>query len=279
HLLYSRFFNRLMFDMGLVSIQEPFKKLLTQGMVLKDGSKMSKSKGNTVDPQELIEKYGADTARLFIMFASPAEQSLEWSDEGIEGSHRFLKKLWRIVWDFNNPKENLQINDNEDKNLLYKLHSTVKKVTDDLERRTSFNTAIASIMELINLFQKIDNEAGIKNSLKKELLDKILIMLNPFVPHITKELWGEINPNSEIENQTWPSFDESFLVQDEINIAIQVNGKLRGNMVVSTEIDEQEIKELGMKVESVKKYLSDKNEIKKIIYVPNKLLNYVVLQK
>jgi len=268
-----------MFDMGLVSIQEPFKKLLTQGMVLKDGSKMSKSKGNTVDPQELIEKYGADTARLFIMFASPAEQSLEWSDEGIEGSHRFLKKLWRIVWDFNNPKENLQINDNEDKNLLYKLHSTVKKVTDDLERRTSFNTAIASIMELINLFQKIDNEAGIKNSLKKELLDKILIMLNPFVPHITKELWGEINPNSEIENQTWPSFDESFLVQDEINIAIQVNGKLRGNMVVSTKTDEQEIKELGMKVESVKKYLSDKNEIKKIIYVPNKLLNYVVLQK
>jgi len=279
HLLYSRFFNRLMFDMGLVNIQEPFKKLLTQGMVLKDGSKMSKSKGNTVDPQELIDKYGADTARLFIMFASPAEQSLEWSDEGIEGSHRFLKKLWRIVWDFNNSKEYLQNNDNEDKNLLYKLHSTVKKVTDDLERRTSFNTAIASIMELINLYQKIDNEAGIKNSLKKELLDKILIMLNPFVPHITKELWGEINPNSEIENQTWPSCDESFLVQDEINIAIQVNGKLRGNMVVSTEIDEQKIKELGMKVESVKKYLSDKNEIKKIIYVPNKLLNYVVLQK
>jgi leucyl-tRNA synthetase len=279
HLLYSRFFNRLMFDMGLVSIQEPFKKLLTQGMVLKDGSKMSKSKGNTVDPQELIEKYGADTARLFIMFASPAEQSLEWSDEGIEGSHRFLKKLWRIVYDFKTPKENLQINDNEDKNLLYKLHSTVKKVTDDLERRTSFNTAIASIMELINLYQKIDNEAGIKNSLKKELLDKILIMLNPFVPHITKELWGEINPNSEIENQAWPSFDESFLVQDEINIAIQVNGKLRGNMVVSTEIDEQEIKELGMNVESVKKYLTERNEIKKIIYVPNKLLNYVVLQK
>ena len=279
HLLYSRFFNRLMFDMGLVSVQEPFKKLLTQGMVLKDGSKMSKSKGNTVDPQELIEKYGADTARLFIMFASPAEQSLEWSDEGIEGSHRFLKKLWRIVWDFNNPKENSQFNDNDDKNLLYKLHSTVKKVTDDLERRTSFNTAIASIMELINLFQKIDNEAGIKNSLKKELLDKILIMLNPFVPHITKELWGEINPNSEIENQTWPSFDESFLVQDEINIAIQVNGKLRGNMLVSTEINEREIKELGMKVESVKKYIEDQATVKKIIYVKNKLLNYVVVPK
>jgi len=279
HLLYSRFFNRLMFDMGLVSTQEPFKKLLTQGMVLKDGSKMSKSKGNTVDPQELIEKYGADTARLFIMFASPAEQSLEWSDEGIEGSHRFLRKLWRIVWDFNNLNENLQINDNEDKNLLYKLHSTIKKVTDDLERRTSFNTAIASIMELINLYQKIDNETGIKSSLKKELLDKILIMLNPFVPHITKELWEEINPNTEIENQKWPSFDESFLVQDEINIAIQVNGKLRGNMLVSTEINEQEIKELGMKVESVKKYLADKTSIKKIIYVQKKLLNYVVVPK
>jgi len=279
HLLYSRFFNRLMFDMGLVSTQEPFKKLLTQGMVLKDGSKMSKSKGNTVDPQELIEKYGADTARLFIMFASPAEQSLEWSDEGIEGSHRFLRKLWRIVWDFNNLNENLQTNDNEDKNLLYKLHSTIKKVTDDLERRTSFNTAIASIMELINLYQKIDNETGIKSSLKKELLDKILIMLNPFVPHITKELWEEINPNTKIENQKWPSFDESFLVQDEINIAIQVNGKLRGNMLVSTEINEQEIKELGMKVESVKKYLADKTSIKKIIYVQKKLLNYVVVPK
>ena len=276
HLLYSRFFNRLMFDMGLVNIQEPFKKLLTQGMVLKDGSKMSKSKGNTVDPQELIDKYGADTARLFIMFASPAEQSLEWSDEGIEGSHRFLKKLWRIVYDFINDNHKDDFKKENDKNLFFKLHSTIKKVSDDLERRTSFNTAIASIMELINLMQKIDSERRIEKSLKKDLLENIIIMLNPFVPHITKELWSILNPNSEIENQSWPSHNDSFLIQDEINIAIQINGKLRGTMLVSKDKSEEEIKLIGMQIDSVKKYICNETKIKKIIYVKDKLLNFVV---
>ena len=237
---------------------------------------MSKSKGNTVDPQELIDKYGADTARLFIMFASPAEQSLEWSDEGIEGSHRFLKKLWRIVYDFINENRKEDVKKEKDKNILFKLHSTIKKVSDDLERRTSFNTAIASIMELINLMQKIDSECRIEKSLKKDLLENIIIMLNPFVPHITKELWSILNPNSEIENQSWPSHNDAFLVQDEINIAIQVNGKLRGNMLVSKDKSEEEIKLIGMQVDSVKKYISDEIKIKKVIYVKDKLLNFVV---
>jgi len=155
HLLYARFFNRILFDMNLVSSAEPFKKLLTQGMVLKDGTKMSKSKGNTVDPNELIKKYGADTARLFIMFAAPAEQSLEWSDKGIEGSHRFLRKLWSLIYTHQNNKEDLgSISDGEITDLHYTLHSTIKKVTDDLTRRNSFNTAISSIMELINAYTK-----------------------------------------------------------------------------------------------------------------------------
>ena len=281
HLLYARFFNRILFDLGLIDNKEPFKKLLTQGMVLKDGTKMSKSKGNTVDPNELIKKYGADTARIFIMFAAPAEQSLEWSDKGIEGAHRFLKRLWKITHQFINPEiskvnESGVIDEKSEEELNYKLHATIEKVTDDLDRRTSFNTAISSIMELLNLFTKKQSESIISYKLKKEVINAVLVLLNPFAPHITKELWANINPGSNIDKQRWPEIDKSALIKNESTIVIQVNGKLRGNMVISTNKDEEEVKKIALKNEEIKKYMPDNVEIIKIIYVKNKLINIVI---
>jgi len=281
HLLYARFFNRVMSDLGLVESKEPFKKLLTQGMVLKDGTKMSKSQGNTVDPQELIEKYGADTARLFIMFAAPAEQSLEWSDKGIDGAHRFLKRLWNIVNSHIEEKsdKNEGINKDSDKNIKemnFKLHTTIQKVTDDLDRRNSFNTVISSVMELLNFLNDSDKNRKLPYSKKQEVLENILLMLNPFVPHITSELWTKISENIDIDKMAWPILDESALVQDEIEIVIQVNGKLRGNMIISNDQKEIDIKEKAVEIDTVKKFISNKSEIKKIIYIKERLINIVI---
>ena len=275
HLLYARFFSRLLFDLKLSNTKEPFTKLLTQGMVLKGGTKMSKSKGNTVDPKQLIDKYGADTARLFVMFAAPAEQSLEWSDTGIEGSHRFLKKLWRAVYEFKNSKHISKKNIYED-DLRFKLNATIEKVTDDLERRTSFNTAISSVMELINTLNKSDIEGSISIQLKKEVLEKTLLLLNPFVPHITKYLWEELNPKMIFEEQNWPKVDATALIKQEVNLVIQVNGKLRANMIISIDDSEEKIKKDVMMHDSVAKYISCGSEIKKIIYIKNKLINIVI---
>tara|TARA_B110000503_G_scaffold143683_1_gene246996 strand:- start:3740 stop:6172 length:2433 start_codon:yes stop_codon:yes gene_type:complete len=277
HLLYARFFNRLLYDLKLTNTKEPFHKLLTQGMVLKDGTKMSKSKGNTVDPQDLIDRYGADTARLFIMFAAPAEQSLEWSDEGIEGSHRFLKKLWKLVHEFleHTEVQELESNNEGAQQLQYKLNATIEKVTDDLERRTSFNTAISSIMELMNMLIKANQIKAIDLVLRKEVLDKMLILLSPFVPHITKYLWEKINKNKVFEDQLWPSVDRAALIKDETTLVIQVNGKLKANMIISVAMPEESIKEAVLKLESVAK-LVDQKKIKKIIYVKNKLVNIVI---
>ena len=275
HLLYARFFNRLLFDLKIISTKEPFKKLLTQGMVLKDGAKMSKSKGNTVDPQQLIDKYGADTARLFVMFAAPAEQSLEWSDKGIEGSYRFLKRLWKMVFDFQANKDDLKEHLNEDE-LRFKLNATIQKVTDDLERRTSFNTAISSVMELINMLNKYDASQSISVNFKKEVLDKTLILLNPFVPHITKYLWEQINPGMILDDQNWPKVDASALIKQEINLVIQVNGKLRANMIISTDDSEEKIKEEALLLEGIAKYVPNISDVKKIIFIKDKLINIVV---
>jgi len=277
HLLYARFFNRLLYDLKLTNTKEPFHKLLTQGMVLKDGTKMSKSKGNTVDPQDLIDRYGADTARLFIMFAAPAEQSLEWSDEGIEGSHRFLKKLWKLVHEFleHTEVQELESNNEGAQQLQYKLNATIEKVTDDLERRTSFNTAISSIMELMNMLIKANQIKAVDLVLRKEVLDKMLILLSPFVPHITKYLWEKINKNKVFEDQLWPSVDRAALIKDETTLVIQVNGKLKANMIISVAMPEESIKEAVLKLESVAK-LVDQKKIKKIIYVKNKLVNIVI---
>jgi len=276
HLLYARFFNRILYDMNLVGTAEPFKKLLTQGMVLKDGTKMSKSKGNTVDPNELIKKYGADTARLFIMFAAPAEQSLEWSDKGIEGSHRFLKKLWSLAFVHQNNNKDLgSISEKEINKLRYKLHSTIEKVTDDLNRRNSFNTAISSIMELINAYTKPHDMRSISFKLRQEMFESVILMLNPFVPHISKALWEILNPENSIEKSQWPKVDENALIKDEISIVLQVNGKLRANMLISIEDSESEIKNKALSQENIKKY-TDNKEILKTIYIKNKLVNIVV---
>jgi leucyl-tRNA synthetase len=281
HLLYARFFNRVLSDLGLVKSKEPFKKLLTQGMVLKDGTKMSKSQGNTVDPQELIEKYGADTARLFIMFAAPAEQSLEWSDHGIDGAHRFLKKLWGFVRVHIEKKSKKECDVSTDlekvmKDLNFKLHSTIQKVTDDLERRNSFNTVISSVMELLNFLTDSDKNEELPYSIKQEVLENILLLLNPFVPHIASELWAHIREGSSIDNMTWPTVDNSALIQDEIKIVVQVNGKLRGNMIISSDETEGKIKEKAIEVDSVKKFINNGSEIKKIIYIKEKLINIVI---
>ena len=281
HLLYARFFNKVLSDIGLIKSKEPFKKLLTQGMVLKNGTKMSKSQGNTVDPQDLIDKYGADTARLFIMFASPAEQSLEWSDNGIDGAHRFLKRLWNIVNSHTEEKNNKEEGINKDleksiKELNFKLHTTIQKVTDDLERRNSFNTVISSVMELLNFLNDSDKKLKLPYSKKQEVLESILLMLNPFVPHITSELWVNIRENSDIDNIAWPVLDKSALVQDEIKIVIQVNGKLRGNMIISSQQTEIEIKEKAIEIDTVKKFINNKSEIKKIIYIKERLINIVI---
>ena len=281
HLLYARFFNKVLSDIGLIKTKEPFKKLLTQGMVLKDGAKMSKSQGNTVDPQDLIRKYGADTARLFIMFAAPAEQSLEWSEKGIEGAHRFLKRLWSIVNIHieSKPKANKELNKElkkKIKELNFKLNATIQKVTDDLERRNSFNTVISSVMELLNFLNDSDKSQELPHTIKQEVLEDILLMLNPFVPHITSELWILIRENSDINDMAWPKVDKSALVQDEIKIVVQVNGKLRGNMIISKELADDEIKEKSIEIDTVKKFINNKDEIKKIIYIKEKLINIVV---
>lgn len=284
HLLYARFFNKLMRDVGLLKNDEPFTNLLTQGMVLKDGSKMSKSKGNTVDPQELIDTYGADTARLFMMFAAPPEQSLEWADSGVEGAHRFLKRLWKAVYDHVEPGTisaytaddlNGELN-SELKNLRRQLHMTIEKVGDDYGRRHSFNTAISSVMELMNALAKIEGSDEITRRVRQEVLQNVTLLLSPIVPHISQALWAELCPNSHILDSAWPVADQSAMVQDSIEYMIQVNGKLRGSISVAKAETRENIEKLVLEQPCVQKYIEENMAVRKIIVVPNKLVNVVV---
>ena len=279
HLLYSRFFHKALRDIGLVEGDEPFKRLLTQGMVLKDGAKMSKSKGNTVDPQPYIEKYGADTVRLYMMFTSPPEQSLEWSESSVEGAARFLKKIWGLVkgkhyCDFEN-----KFKFKEDEIALRrKTHATLKKVEHDYEIRFSFNTAIAAIMELLNFIPdnfKDERATDAQKFCVNEAIIFSLKMLSPIAPHICEHLWDNFFPDGEKIESSWPEFDESIIDADEFELIIQVNGKLRGKTVISKSMKEDEVKDLAKQTNNVKSYL-DGNEIKKIIYVKDKLINFVI---
>ena len=280
HLLYARFYTKLLRDEGLVTVDEPFKNLLTQGMVLKDGSKMSKSKGNTVDPQSLIERYGADTVRLFIMFAAPPEQSLEWSDSGVEGSFRFLKRLWRQVYLHSKagPIADCSVDNSAlstiQKNMRRQLHEVIKKVTDDMGRRFTFNTAIAANMELINAISKFDDPSETGLAIKQETLQSVVLMLMPIVPHVCQELALQLGLKLE-QHAQWPQYDESALVKDTLPIMIQVNGKLRGRLDVDPSISREAIESLAQEEPKVKSFIADK-AIKKIIVVPNKLVNIVV---
>ena len=278
HLLYARFFNKILRDLGLIKHSEPFKNLLTQGMVLKNGTKMSKSKGNTVDPQSLIDQFGADTARLFIMFAAPPEQSLEWSDSGVEGANRFLKRLWKAVYDHHAKGKIAPYKEGEltaqTKNLRFELHQTIQKITDDIQRRHSFNTAISSVMELMNTFAKVEGEDAITVSVKQEVIQNVILLLNPFVPHICHALWDHLF-NTAIDQEVWPKADPSALIKNEYEMVIQVNGKLRGNMLVSADLTQKDIELMALENQDVKRFISLESKVKKLIFVPKKLINIV----
>lgn len=281
HLLYSRFFHKALRDMDMVKGNEPFKKLLTQGMVLKDGAKMSKSKGNTVDPQSYIDKYGADTVRLYMMFTAPPEQSLEWSESSVEGASRFLKKIWNLIIErrFEEIKEPLNFSE-EEKALRRKTHATLKKVTNDFEARFSFNTAIASIMELLNFIPEKFKSQKASESEKFCLNETIIIILktlNPIAPHISEYLWNAFydqNPQEEIES-SWPEVNHDLLEISKFELVVQINGKVRGKVTASIDSDQSEIEELASTIENVSNNLKDK-EIKKIIYIKGKIINFVI---
>ena len=281
HLLYARFYHKLLRDEGLVEGNEPFKRLLTQGMVLNDGAKMSKSLGNTVDPEEMIQNYGADTVRLFMMFTSPPEQSLEWSDTAINGSYRFLKKLWKLIKthqdsikDISGISSNEKFNGNQNK-LRRKTHQTISKVTDDIGRRYTFNTAIAAVMELVNEVSAFNGDDELDRQVIKEAIESILLLLSPIVPHICHQLWLDINHDQPIIDARWPKFDSSLLKSETSLIVVQVNGKLRSKLEVDASISEDELKSMALSDEKVVRFI-DGNEIKKIIVIPEKLVNIVV---
>ena len=328
HLLYARFFTKLMNDEGIVPVREPFKQLLTQGMVLAatyyrenaegkktwynpadvtvqtdekgrpvsavldaDGQpviiggveKMSKSKNNGVDPQAIIDAYGADTARLFMMFASPPEQSLEWSDSGVSGAHRFLNRLWRTVYDFvqQGGAAVSKFAGSQDalsgslKDLRFKLHSTIAKVTDDYDRRQQFNTAIAAVMELLNQYDKTDCESAEGKAVAREVLEAAVILLSPIVPHICETLWAELNTGSALWQQAWLQPDPAALVQTEIELMVQVNGKLRDKILVAADAAEDDIKAAAFASAGAIKFMEGKTP-KKVIVVPKRLVNIVV---
>ena len=279
HLLYARFFNKLMRDEGLLHEDEPIKRLLTQGMVLMDGSKMSKSKGNTVDPESLIERYGADTVRLFIMFASPPQMSLEWSDDGVEGASRFLRRLWRQVAEhvsggIVNKDVGPQMTE-QAKELHRQVHLTIKKVTDDIERRLQMNTAIAAVMELINAVSRFSPQVEADRSVVQEALETACLLLSPVVPHITSVLWQALGQTEQIIDAHWPIADETAMVQDEIQYIVQVNGKLRDRILVAANADQGTIEQLAQASESARRHIEGKT-VRKIIVVPGRLVNIVV---
>lgn len=282
HLLYARFFSKLLRDEGLIKHDEPFKNLLTQGMVLKDGAKMSKSKGNTVDPAEMIEKYGADTVRLFILFAAPPTQDLEWSDSGLEGSYRFVNKVYRLAEGYfsdskSHATESLDINtlNKEQKQIRQKTHQTLAKITDDIKRRHSFNTAIAAMMELTNMLSKFKQTDGQSMALRLESLDIILRALSPITPHLCHHLWQQLGHQTAIINESWPEVDNKALEQDEVQIIVQVNGKLRAKLMLGADTDKAQVEVQALTDENVVKFTSGKT-IVKVIVVPNKLVNIVI---
>lgn len=281
HLLYARFYHKLLRDEGLVSTDEPFSRLLTQGMVLKDGHKMSKSLGNTVDPESMIEKYGADTVRMYMMFTSPPDQSLEWSDSGVEGAYRFLKRLWKLIGEYRTEPVTMDkaALDEAQKAIRLKTHSTIQKVTDDYDRRQIFNTAIAAVMELYNELNKFANDrdihdGGQNQAIFQEAVESIVLLLAPIVPHMSHVLWQHLGHEGAVIDAAWPTFDESALVQDSIQMVVQVNGKLRAKLDVAADISKDDMEAAALNDENVQKF-TDGLTVRKVIVVPGKLVNVV----
>ena len=278
HLLYSRFFVKAFKSMGMLDFDEPFKNLLTQGMVLMDGSKMSKSKGNTVSPIEIINKYGADTARLFVLFAAPPERDLDWSEQGVEGCFRFLNRVYRLVDELAEvAKSNAEVKTvtKEDKAMRLVIHSTLKKVTTDLSEKFGFNTAIAALMELINEMYKYKELDTRNDGIIREGIETIITILAPFTPHIGEELWTMIGKEGSVFNISWPSYDESALVQDEVEVIVQVNGKLRAKVSMDANISREDMEKVAMEDAKVQAAIEGKDVVK-VIAVPKKLVNIVV---
>ncbi|WP_334296985.1 leucine--tRNA ligase [Acidaminobacter sp.] len=279
HLLYSRFFTKVMYDLGLSPVGEPFKNLLTQGMVLKDGAKMSKSKGNVVSPDEIIAKYGADTARLFILFASPPEKDLEWSDDGVDGAHRFLNRVFRAVTDEEAVKGSGEIvlTHEDEKTLNYVMNRTIKKVSEDIEDRFNFNTAISAVMELVNEMYRYRESAKDRWNapLYGAAAESLIKLLAPFAPHLMEELWNGMGKTRSVHEVSWPTYDAKALILDEIEFAVQINGKVREHLVVSKDATQEEIQTAALALEKISEALSGK-QIVKVVVVPKKLVNIVV---
>ncbi|HQP30516.1 MAG TPA: class I tRNA ligase family protein, partial [Deltaproteobacteria bacterium] len=278
HLMYARFFTMVLRDLGFVSLSEPFERLYTQGMVIKDGAKMSKSKGNVVDPEDMIKRYGADATRLFMLFAAPPEKDLDWSDQGIEGTYRFLSRLWRLVQEIRElPSSPADTIPPSMQDFQRKLHQTIRKVTEDVDKRFRFNTAIAAMMELVNELYKLKETARAPEEVQvmRRAVEYLLVMLSPFVPHIADELWSSLDGTGMLLDHAWPEFDPAWAEKVEVTIAVQVGGKVRATLTVAIDSPQEEVQAAALAEPNVIKHIEGK-PIKKVIYVPNKILNLIV---
>ncbi len=282
HLLYSRFFTKVLRDMGLKRWDEPFTNLLTQGMVIKDGAKMSKSKGNVVDPEELIQTYGADTVRLFCLFAAPPERDLEWTSEGVEGAYRFLNRVWSLVYQHRARARAAGSNDGDSekaRSIRRLTHRTIKRVTEDITHRFHFNTAVAAIMEMINELSRVSieelEESSAASRAFAEALRTVVTLLSPFVPHVCEELWEALGGRPGMVRVPWPTFDPALIKQDQLAIVVQVNGKKRAEITVPADASEDAVKQIALGERNVQRFIEGKT-VKKMVVVPGKLLNVVV---
>ncbi|MDO8281374.1 MAG: leucine--tRNA ligase [Thermodesulfovibrionia bacterium] len=283
HLLYSRFFTKVVRDLGLIKAGEPFKKLLTQGMVIKDGTKMSKSKGNVVDPDYLIKKFGTDTMRIFCLFAAPPEKDLEWSDKGVEGASRFLNRVWALVYRYNKEMSGNRAEERSDlsgltdsaKGLLRKTHQTIKKVTDSVERDYHFNTAIAALMELVNEATAFNLESAQDAGVLRFSIKNVILLLSPFAPHISEELWKEIGEDKGIHHKEWPVWDEALVKEEVIELVVQINGKVRSKCMIRAGLDDEAVRELAFSSPKIQDYLQGMKP-RKVIVIKGKLVNIVI---
>ena len=279
HLMYSRFFQMAFYDMGLVKDEEPFRNLLTQGMVNKDGKKMSKSIGNVVSPEEIIAKYGADTARLFILFAAPPDRELDWSDAGVEGSYRFLNRVYRLIYEikakYPDMPQAFEVKTEADKNLNYVLNYTIKKVSEDAGGRFNFNTAISSIMELVNEMYKYKEQEQVNPGLLGKAAKNLILILSPFVPHICEEMWEHMGETKSVTAMRWPEYDESALVKDTVEVVVQINGKVKDKVVVSADADKGQLEKIALENDKIKRLLEGRSVVK-VVAVPGRLINIVV---
>ena len=279
HLMYARFFQMALYDMGLVKDEEPFKNLLTQGMVNKDGKKMSKSLGNVVSPEEIINKYGADTARLFILFAAPPERELDWSDAGVEGSYRFLNRVYRLVYEIKEKYPEVpsafEIKTDADKSLNYTLNFTIRKVSEDVGGRFSFNTAISSVMELVNEMYRYKEQDCVNEGLIGKAVKDLILILSPFVPHICEEMWEHIGQTESVTTMSWPEYDEDALVKESVEVVVQINGKVKEKMMVAADAGKSELEKIALENERIKALLDGKTVVK-VVAVPGRLINIVV---